>query len=1055
MAESPDTVQGLGIWEHFTMRDGLPDMKVECVFEDSRGMLWIGTHDRGIVRYDGDEFQAFGRHDGLPGDGVFSILEDRRGTMWFGTNQGIGRFDGRVFESVELGQACSLLWGSCMDPQGSLWFGVERRPGHPPAVCRWEGAGLELLEVAEVATPAGQSIHQIVVDGQGVLWLGGDGLFRHLGGGRFEAFRGVPEAVFPVLDLLPLAGGGVWIASDTGVWCTREGKLEQVLAEASSYGPVGLVEDPAGVVWLTTYDGRLFRHHGGEFQLVARLNAILRGGLCVDRAGRLWIGTYGMGVYCFDATRTRIFRQAQGLPGDKVACLEVGPGGTLWVGTDRGLVTYRGDQFLPFDGVDRRDLAVSLFLDRKERLWVGTRNGRLYGIDKGEMTQYLNSSLMGGYRVSSIAADHQGRIWFGCRYGKGFGYWEEGRIVHHPSEKAAAGRYPAWVGALEVDSQGGIWIGSSAPAMWDGLCRYDQAGFSRVAGVSGSAVLSLHQDRAGRMWIGTNEGLICCEGGNFVRFTQKDGLPCELVTALLQDTAGVLWIGTEGGGIGCYDGQVFQVIQFPGEPACNVVHAIRQDQRGRLWFATEGGLVQYAPRRVPPVVQLSRVVADRTYEGPAEVQFPLTTTRISFCFRGVSPLEPSAYLVYRYRLQGYDKGWHQTRERQVDYPQLRPGEYEFAVQAVDRDLNYSPAAQVRVVVTEDPHIEALNEALRAEAARGNFIGESGALREIKKQLQEVAATELTVLILGETGTGKGLAAQVLHGFSARHDGPFIHVNCGALQEGLVDSELFGHEKGSFTGAISRKMGKFELANGGTIFLDEIGDLPLEAQTRLLRVLQEHCIERVGGTQTIPIDVRVIAATNRDLEAARRAETFRPDLYYRLNVFPVRLPPLRERKEDIPQLSRTFVTRFAAHLNQKNPPLVSEESMGLLLAYDWPGNVRELEHTLQRAVILANLGGRTVILPEHLGMGPVSQGDESRTSGPAPDFAILPLEEYERRYLIRVLDFTAGVIHGPQGAASLLKMKPTTLRSRLEKLGIKRRKSEGDADEGQEGDRDIS
>lgn len=1049
MAESTEAIQGLGIWEHFTMRDGLPDMKVECIFEDSRGFLWIGTHDRGVVRYDSDEFQAYSRHDGLAGDGVFSIVEDRQGGLWFGTNQGISRFDGKTFEQFEIGQPCSFLWGSCIDRQGALWFGLERRPGHPPAVCRWDGTELELLPVTDVPVPQGQSIHQVVVDGQGVLWLGGDGLYRYVGGRRFEAAKGVPEEAYPILDLLPLAIGGIWIAGSKGkgIWAYQNGRFSRVFDETGDYGPTGLTEDPAGCCWLTTYDGRLYRYSEGTFELVFRLNAMLRGGLCVDRAGRLWIGTYGMGVYCYDTTRARIYRKSQGLPGEKITCLEVGAEGILWIGTEQGLVAYQEQEFLPAGGIDKRDIAASLLLDKRQRLWIGTRNGRLYVYHNGRADQFLTQSQIGSQRVSSLVEDQKGRVWFGCRYGKGFGYYEDGKIIYYPPEEAVGGKYPSWVGAMEVDLQGNIWIGSSAPAMWDGLCRYNHVAFERIPGISGSAILSLHQDRAGLLWIGTNEGLVRYDGHTFIAFTQKDGLSCELITALLQDSVGVLWIGTEGGGVCCYDGQVFQVIQFPGEPACNVVHAIRQDPRGRLWFATQGGLIQYSPRRVPPAVRLSRVVADKIYDAPAEIQFSLTTNRVSFFFRGASPLEPSTYLIYRYKLQGYDSGWRQTRERQVEYPQLKPGEYQFVVQAVDRDLNYSPAAEVKVVVTEDPHIEALNEALRAETARGNFIGESAALREIKKQLQEVAATELTVLILGETGTGKGLAAQVLHSFSVRRDGPFIHVNCGALQESLVDSELFGHEKGSFTGAILRKMGKFELANGGTIFLDEIGDLPLEAQTRLLRVLQEHCIERVGGTQTIPIDVRVIAATNRDLESARRTENFRPDLYYRLNVFPVRLPPLRARKEDIPQLSRTFVTRFAAHLNQKNPPVVSEESMQLLLAYDWPGNVRELEHSLQRAVILANLSGSAAIMPEHLAMGPVANGKSEKGTKNSPDFAILPLEEYERQYLLRVLDYTAGVIHGPQGAASLLKMKPTTLRSRLEKLGIKRRRPEGSEGEG--------
>ncbi|MBI2504212.1 MAG: sigma 54-interacting transcriptional regulator [Candidatus Latescibacteria bacterium] len=1041
MAESLEAAQGLGIWEHFTMRDGLPDMKVECIFEDSRGFLWVGTHDRGVVRYAGDEFQGFNRRDGLSGDGVFSIVEDRQGGLWFGTNQGLSRYDGHTFEQFDLGIPCSFLWGSCADPQGRLWFGLERRPGYPPRACCWDGAELRLLELTDTPIPQGQSIHQVVVDGEGVLWLGGGELYRHLGEARFERATGVPEGLYPIADLLPIVAGGLWIASSEGIWSYHKGQFVQVLEEIGDYGPVALAEDPSGVRWVTTHDGRLYRYGEGRFELVFRLNAILRG-LCIDRAGRLWIGTYGMGLYCYDTTRGKIYRREQGLPGDVVNCLEVSADGILWVGTEQGLARRSGNQFLPLEGIDRNDIVASLLIDSRQRFWIGTRNGRLYAYKNGDLAQYLKSSLIGGYRISTIIEDLKGRIWFGCRYGKGFGYYEDGKVTYFSPEEAEAGQFPAWVGALGVDLQGNVWIGSSAPAMWDGLCRYNGTVFERVEGISGSAVLSMHRDRAGLMWIGTNEGLVRYDGEGFTAFTQKDGLPCELVTALSEDREGILWIGTEGGGICCYDGQVFQVIQLPGEPACNVIHAIRQDPSGRLWFATQGGLVQYAPRRVLPTVQLTRVVADKTYEAPVEVQFPLTINRASFHFRGISPLEHSTYLVYRYKLHAYDANWQQTRERQAEYPQLKPGEYLFGVQAVDRDLNYSPVAEVRVVVTEDPHIEALNEALRAESARGSFIGESNALREIKRQLQEVAATELTVLILGETGTGKGLAAQVLHSFSRRREGPFIHVNCGALQEGLVDSELFGHEKGSFTGAISRKMGKFELANGGTIFLDEIGDLPLEAQTRLLRVLQEHSIERVGGTQTIPVDARVIAATNRDLERARRAEIFREDLYYRLNVFPVRLPPLRERKEDIPQLSRTFVSRFAAHLNQKNPPLISEESMKFLLAYDWPGNVRELEHTLQRAVILANLAGNSAILPEYLAMGPAMSGREEGGRRGEKDFTILPLEEYERQYLLRVLEYTEGVIHGQRGAASLLQMKPTTLRSRLEKLGIKRRKKGG-------------
>jgi DNA-binding NtrC family response regulator len=545
--------------------------------------------------------------------------------------------------------------------------------------------------------------------------------------------------------------------------------------------------------------------------------------------------------------------------------------------------------------------------------------------------------------------------------------------------------------------------------------------------------LSLYAASDGRLWVGTNEGVACYDGTQVDFYDQNNGLPYDLVTAIAQSRDGTLWFGTEGGGVCCYDGQVFQTIQIPDETGCNVIHAIHQDRQGRMWLATEGGLVQYKPRRVQPQIDITEIIAGRSYYGQAEVQFPTSEGRIGFRFAGRSPLERSSYLVYRYRLRGYDDKWQQTREKRVDFPQLQPGEYVFEVQTVDRDLNYSKTAQVKLLVMEDPRIQALSEALSSASRAGEFIGESQTIRQLKRQLQEVAWTNITVLIMGETGTGKGLAARAIHELGERRNKPFIHVNCGALPEGLVDSELFGHERGAFTGAVARKLGKFELADGGTIFLDEIGDLPLESQTRLLHVLQEHTIERVGGMQTTEIDVRVIAATNRNLFQAVRAGTFRADLYYRLNVFPLEIPPLRERKEDIPLLTRYFVRQFAAHLHRQLP-FINEGVINLLINYDWPGNVRELEHTLQRAVILAQEGG---ILPEHIVLGPAGiirpQLREER-------FDILPLEEYERRYLTNVLGHTGGVIHGKKGAAHLLGMKPTTLRSRLDKLGVEYRKA---------------
>ena len=346
---------------------------------------------------------------------------------------------------------------------------------------------------------------------------------------------------------------------------------------------------------------------------------------------------------------------------------------------------------------------------------------------------------------------------------------------------------------------------------------------------------------------------------------------------------------------------------------------------------------------------------------------------------------------------------------------------------MDRDLVYSEKpATVALTVEPDPRLQALTEALSASGKVGEFVGTSQTLRRAQAQLSEVAWTDVTVLILGETGTGKGLAARAVHALSGRRSGPFIQVNCGAIPEGLVESELFGYERGAFTGAVGRKLGKVEVAEEGTLFLDEIGDMPLGAQVKLLRFLEERTFERVGGTQTLKADARVIAATNRDLKQMVSEGKFREDLYFRLQAFPVRLPPLRERREDIPLLAEYFMRRMASHLNKPVTHL-TPEALSLLNAYAWPGNVRELEHAIQRAVIVCR--------------GPVIRAGDiflefAKERGSSTE-EIATLDENERRHIRETLERTGWVIKGPHGAAALLNLPASTLYSRMKKLGIVR------------------
>ncbi|MCA9077608.1 MAG: sigma 54-interacting transcriptional regulator [Planctomycetaceae bacterium] len=318
----------------------------------------------------------------------------------------------------------------------------------------------------------------------------------------------------------------------------------------------------------------------------------------------------------------------------------------------------------------------------------------------------------------------------------------------------------------------------------------------------------------------------------------------------------------------------------------------------------------------------------------------------------------------------------------------------------------------------------LREELRVRSDFSEILGESDGIWKVLRNIDMVAPTDSTVLILGETGTGKELVARAIHKNSNREKGPFVRVNCAALPESLLESELFGHEHGAFTGATKQRSGRFELADGGTIFLDEIGEMPLSAQSRLLRVLQEQELERVGGSRTIRIDTRVLAATNRDLLEMVDEGTFREDLYYRLNVFPITIPPLRDRPEDIPTLVRFFLKQLGNRIGRQVDH-VPDHVCATLRGYEWPGNVRELENVIERAIILSP--NDTLVLPE--GTIPSRKRKTSRKS------ELAPLADVERAHIRAVLDHTGGVIAGPKGAAKILGLNPNTLRSRMEKLGV--------------------
>ena len=321
----------------------------------------------------------------------------------------------------------------------------------------------------------------------------------------------------------------------------------------------------------------------------------------------------------------------------------------------------------------------------------------------------------------------------------------------------------------------------------------------------------------------------------------------------------------------------------------------------------------------------------------------------------------------------------------------------------------------------------LEDEIRLDQNIGNMVGEGPAFQSIMKSIQIVAPTDATVLILGETGTGKELVARAIHELSGRSKGSFVKVNCAAIPASLLESELFGHEKGAFTGAVGQKIGRFELAHQGTLFLDEIGEMPLELQPKLLRAIQDQEFERVGGNRTIRVDVRFVVATNRDLKALVDDNRFRGDLYYRLHVFPLNVPALRERREDIPLLTRYFLQKYAQRM-KRNIETIPAAALDALTRYDWPGNIRELQNLIERSVILTNGSVLKVAMPELMGKAAASV-----PHGRAPDLS----QTAERESILRALKETNGLVGGPNGAAARLGLKRTTLQSRMRKYNISR------------------
>ncbi len=1056
---------------------------ITSIFEDSSGVLWIGTSNGGLNRFNRNE-KTFKHYKNQPmnpesisDNWITSILEDRSGNMWIGTRGGLNRFDKqketfkRYTHNVNNQESINdnVVSSIYEDHAGNLWIGT------------WSGLNKFNREKENFTRYVLNRYNEkdlvmgILEDEKNAIWIAtsGTGLYRYNPKTNvIKNFRNDISNPNSLSSNLITAvyqdrSGLMWFGTKSHGVIKHDPRTE--VFRHFRYQPGNLnslsqnyvrtfFESENGDMWIGTGTGGLnkFVRDKGEFYHyrydASRQNTLSNPDVInvkEDRDGQVWIGTGGGGLNKFDKEKN-IFKtyfpnNSKHLNDGVIYALCIESSGLIWIGTWGGL--YKFD---PINEIYRQyrhqaddDKSISdnfvrtVYQDRNGDIWIGTNLGGLNKYDpiNDNFIRYMhqpeNPNSISHNTIESIYEDKRDNLWIGT-FGGGLNLFNrEAEIFEHFSEK-------------------------------DGLPN--------------DVIHGILEDDHNNLWLSTNNGLSKFNPATktFENYDAKDGLQSNEFNTNAYFKA--------------QNGEMF----FGGINGFNVFHpdSIKSNPFPPSVVITDFQIFNKPVLIDKPDIE-GKIILDKHISETNQIKLSYQDDVFSFEFAALDFTNPEKN-QYKYIMEGFDEDWIDSGKRRfVTYTNLDPGEYTFRVKGSNNDGVWNEAGtSIKIIITPPfwqtwwfrmvvifsillsayglhrrrmnkieakkkalaiqveektkaaeilqnalDEVERLKNQLQAENVYlqdeiklfHNFediITSSETFKKVLSEVEQVAVTDATVLILGETGTGKELFARAIHSISSRSHRPLVKVDCAALPANLIESELFGHEKGAFTGAVSRKIGRFELADGGTIFLDEIGELPLELQPKLLRVLQEGEFERLGNPHPLKVDVRVIAATNRDLDSETRSGRFREDLYYRLNVFPIVIPPLKERKEDIPLLVKHFMKKYSAK-SGKQVEMVSQNLIDKLQAYHWPGNVRELENIIERAVIITQ--GKKLML-----------GDWLPKTEHLPGESYIPtLEELEKKHILEVLELTGWRIRGERGAANILNLKPTTLASRMTKLGIKR------------------